>query len=702
MGFGGAPIRAETPQKPVQRHALLVGVGRYEGLTQAEQLFGCANDVALMRNLLTARFGFQSQDIQTLVDGEATGAAIRAAMQKLVDHVTKSGADEQLEIVFHFSGHGSQVEDQPVGHADHDEEDGLDESFVPADSSLADGNTDRDLRDDELYRFLETISRHSGVRAWVVLDCCHSGTGARGTRFRRLNRGLAAKPTAGETLPAKRTQLPPGVVCLSACRADELEPEFDDGTKTYGLLTRFLAQSLDSRAELSRVNYEHLRQLLSTTYRTSPLALDAPEPQWEGEANTLDDVVLRATAAADRSPEVAVLPLDKEAGRVTLAAGAFQGVTRGATFEVHFGSASNSNGVRRALARVDEVSPTASTAVLLDRNDAAAKPLTWPIGDTTATALQLAAGPQEAGLRFRVVRAAGADVDGPSLAAGDADLKPLEDALSNARQSGQLAWLSWVTAADADLLVRVDGRYAAIFPSIGRPRVSPNPDSRYPASLHGGWGPIDLQAADAESRFLDLFRRIARARNLVRLSETLAGAVAASSQKGVQLELVAVKLDDKFSITDAQPWSVDVDGSRSMRDGDLYAFRLTNETSTEMYATLLAIGADLGIEVVVPDLQGTGLAQRQRLAPGEIRISDPFQCDDIVGPRCAILLATAEPNELWYAAQEKLPQVRSSKSPLAEAIFEQTHFKSRGTTASPPNAAVATVRVLRWDGRGGK
>lgn len=704
-GFAGGVFAAETPAKPVRRHALLVGVGRYAGLTQAEQLFGCANDVALMHELLTSRFGFAPRDVRTLVDEAATGAAIRAGLNELVEAVQQAGDDEQLELVFHFSGHGSQVEDQPPGHADHDEDDGLDESFVPTDSSLADGNTDRDLRDDELYRFLETVCRHPGVRVWVVLDCCHSGTGARGTRFRRLNRGLVAKsPPAASTTSAKRTQLPSGAVCLSACRADELEPEFDDGTKTYGLLTRFLAQSLESRAELSRLNYQRLRQLLSTAYRTSPLALDAPEPQWEGESSTLEQVVLRATNAADRSPEVAVAPFDKTSGRVTLAAGAFQGVTRGAAFEVTFAADAATGTPRKVLARVETVSSTESTAVLLDSAATESKPMRWPTDAAAAKALLVAAGPQDAALRFRVVRAEVPDRDGPPLAADDrvGELDSLRRVAEQARRPGEMEWLTWTTAADADLMVRIDGGYAAIFPSIGRPRPVSRPDSRYPASLVGGWGPVELSAPDAGAKFLELFRRIARARNLLRISETLAAADADSAKPGVRLELMTVKLDDKFNILDAKPWTTEADGSRIMHDGDIYAVRMTNDSPHELYATLLAVGADLGIEVVVPDLQGTGVAQRQRLAPGEVRLSDPFQCDEVIGPRYAVLLATPEPNELWYAAQEKLPQVRSARSPLAEAIFEQTHFRSRGSSGPPSALPAATVRVLRWDGRGGK
>src|SRR5262249_32346040 len=153
-------------------------------------------------------------------------------------------------------------------------------------------------------------------------------------------------------------------------------------------------------------------------------------------------------------------------------------------------------------------------------------------------------GPQETGLRFRVVRAEGADRDGPSLTVDEPGLKVIERAVSQSRQAGEIEWLTWVTQPDSDVLLRVDGRYAAIFPSIGRSQATTTSESRYPASLRGGWGPIDLEAPDAETHLLDLFRRIARARNLIRLSETWAAAKETAATSSVRLELVAVKLDD--------------------------------------------------------------------------------------------------------------------------------------------------------------
>jgi hypothetical protein len=97
-GIGGGVIMV--------KRALLVGCN-YPG-TQCE-LKGCVNDVDRMRVLLVQRFGFHNDEILQLVDDDPssrqpTGANIRQCLVKLIQGVRPGDA-----IVFHFSGHGTQV-----------------------------------------------------------------------------------------------------------------------------------------------------------------------------------------------------------------------------------------------------------------------------------------------------------------------------------------------------------------------------------------------------------------------------------------------------------------------------------------------------------------------------------------------------------------------------------------------------------------
>jgi len=67
-------------------------------------LDGCVNDATAMKDLVVSKYSFHPQNIQTLLNAEASRARILAELQKLVDNAKKG------DIVFIFyAGHGSQV-----------------------------------------------------------------------------------------------------------------------------------------------------------------------------------------------------------------------------------------------------------------------------------------------------------------------------------------------------------------------------------------------------------------------------------------------------------------------------------------------------------------------------------------------------------------------------------------------------------------
>ncbi|MFZ2633409.1 MAG: caspase family protein [Desulfosalsimonadaceae bacterium] len=142
--------------------ALLVGVNKYK--LPGSDLQGCVNDATNVRDVLLKYFGFNVKDIRVLVDARATKKAILARLIWLVKNV-KSGD----RILFHFSGHGSQIRDR-----DGDElKDHLDEILCPHDMDW-DGTY---IADDELKAIFSTLP--AGVHLDVLLDSCHSGSGTR-------------------------------------------------------------------------------------------------------------------------------------------------------------------------------------------------------------------------------------------------------------------------------------------------------------------------------------------------------------------------------------------------------------------------------------------------------------------------------------------------------------------------------------------
>lgn len=231
--------------------AVLVGINRYK--YPGSDLQGCVNDVTNIRDILMKYFGFAVKDMRVLVDDRATKAAIMERLAWLV-----KGAKSGDRLIFHYSGHGSQVRDR-----DGDElKDRMDEIICPYDMDW-DGTY---ITDDELRAVLGKIPK--GVNLEVLLDSCHSGTGTRAAM------GLAALPEELSFVP--RFLVPPvdvqcrveddlvtkrllaetnpmGHVLFSGCRANQTSADAYIGGAYNGAFTYYLCKTLrDTAAGISR------------------------------------------------------------------------------------------------------------------------------------------------------------------------------------------------------------------------------------------------------------------------------------------------------------------------------------------------------------------------------------------------------------------------------------------------------------------
>lgn len=139
-----------------EKYALLVGIDAYPG---SHKLQGCVNDVSMMQNLLLKKFNFQSHNIVTLVDGQATRADIESAFQT---HLIRQVDSGDMVIVY-FSGHGTKVPDD-----NGDESDGYDEALCPVDITR---QPETWLTDDTLSRWLSQLHTN---QVTVILDTCLS------------------------------------------------------------------------------------------------------------------------------------------------------------------------------------------------------------------------------------------------------------------------------------------------------------------------------------------------------------------------------------------------------------------------------------------------------------------------------------------------------------------------------------------------
>jgi hypothetical protein len=175
-------------QTPPHRRALLVGINDYTASKTTTtphtaaapgrdwpNLSGAVNDVNAMGDMLVILYGFDRKDIVTLTDQAATREAILSALEHLGTTASKDDV-----ILFYYAGHGSQVRNSLS-----DEADKMDESIVAADSRAG----AEDIRDKVLRACFNRILDR-GARLTVMLDNCHSGSGARGLGTGARPRGV--------------------------------------------------------------------------------------------------------------------------------------------------------------------------------------------------------------------------------------------------------------------------------------------------------------------------------------------------------------------------------------------------------------------------------------------------------------------------------------------------------------------------------
>lgn len=144
----------------MSKRALLIGINRYA--IPGNDLRGCVNDVRNVASALQDCFGFLPADITTLLDEQAT----KAAMQEGITSLITSGQPGDT-LYLHYSGHGANVVD-----TNSDEPDGRDEILCPHDLDWNDP-----LSDDWLRSTFDQLNPAASLT--VVMDCCHSGSNTR-------------------------------------------------------------------------------------------------------------------------------------------------------------------------------------------------------------------------------------------------------------------------------------------------------------------------------------------------------------------------------------------------------------------------------------------------------------------------------------------------------------------------------------------
>lgn len=269
--------------------ALLVGANGYP----ENPLYGCINDVLLQRELLIHRFGFQPEDILTVTDETEIKPTREGVLQAFEQHLIQQAKPSDV-VVFHFSGHGSQVVDPNSPFRNQ-----LNSTFVPLNRQVSQ-SSDRfvvsDIMGKSLFLLMSALPTENVT---VILDSCHSGGGKRGnltirsivggndTYRSESEREYQEKwqkqlKMSDEELHRQRQQgIAKGIVIASAAQdqlaADTPFDGFHAGAFTYAL-TQYLWQMAGSESVSNSIaNISRSTTKISTTRQI---------PEYEVQPNT--------------------------------------------------------------------------------------------------------------------------------------------------------------------------------------------------------------------------------------------------------------------------------------------------------------------------------------------------------------------------------------------------------------------------------
>ncbi len=206
------PTLAALSKPGTRKLALLVGINQYNG-EGLRSLRGCLMDVEMQRELLISRFGFNPADILMLTDETLTKPTRDNILAAYEQHLIAQAKPNDV-VLFHFSGHGSEVADpDPIT------EDGIVGTLVPIDRPNLNDNS-LDITGRSLFLLTQSLQTQNVT---TILDACHSGGAFRSSlplnsRLRAISARTRA-PQMGDRETDYQAQL---LKKLSLSRADFL------------------------------------------------------------------------------------------------------------------------------------------------------------------------------------------------------------------------------------------------------------------------------------------------------------------------------------------------------------------------------------------------------------------------------------------------------------------------------------------------
>ncbi len=556
-GFFGLGLLGLSSPALAEKYALLVGISDYP--RAEDQLFGPANDVALMWTVLRQR-GFEPENIVVLADrvnqedgpvpisGAPTYGVIIEALARMGER-----AEPGDFLFLYLSGHGSQVPEFADTGATR-EPDGLNEIFLPLDVGSWRNEEERvenSLVDDEVGTLIHAI-RDKGATVWVVVDACYSATMTRSAgdsalRYRTrspeslgippglLQSARQAAATRSGTA-ARRSEAPwarlaaaggageGDIIAFFAAQSDQLAIETDlpkrgGERRAHGLLSYYLAEAL---ARGAQVTYRDIANQVMAGFAKHP-GSDMPTPLFEGP---LDQATFGEAGAAFQGYLVE-RPLSGD--RLQMPAGRLQGLEPGLTVSLH--DPAEPEGAPLALAEVTAVGVADSELEILSSEKPLYRLPRRLIGRPQEVPLSLSL---TVGLPF-----------GPTATAEELALAEAALALLQQKGGARLLALDFVPAsAAADIYLRVEEGALWLLNGQAAWREEPDPQGRHRLPIV----PLADGAEETADALELALRQVAQAKNLI----TVAGALGQDPLQD-SLKVESYLLADRGPRTSATP-----------------------------------------------------------------------------------------------------------------------------------------------------
>jgi hypothetical protein len=627
------------------KFALQVGIDDYQ---YVNKLDGCVQDILDMKAVLIQKFGFPQKNILTLTNRQATHEAIIAAFKThLIENAKKN---PNAIVVFQYSGHGSQVDDN-----NGDEPDKLDETLVSADSRDPQ-NKHFDITDDELNDLFEQLSQYTSNTTFI-LDSCHSESATRAPgKVRSVPKDVRPQPALSSSRAPSQTRdgervdvLPRNerYVTISGSRSTEVSNERRGSGKTNGAMTFYLIAALQ-RAKPDTT----YRELMAQVANAVTLEYPAQHPQIEGDIrrNVL-------SGAADR--EDPFIKISAVKGKmITLEAGAAQALKVGTPIAIYAPDARRLAGEEKKLAigTVTKVSALNSSAELLE---VVAIP-------TNAKAVLMAPNYGSARLRLAFDTAAAGDPAARMIAEVREELKtsktievvdaPVTGTANSATES------SW----DVALL---HGKFGEVFkdkgsiapPAKGESAVLPEAGADV-CYLVGGDGfplfgffvrPNDPRGVQKIAVALE---HLAKQRTLKALSNQ-----ARAGSQGFRVTPIRVSgslTDEGFKVEREEVASAD-QLDYDFEQGAYFKFQIENQTGKDMFVTLFDLSTDGSIQILYPPGGASDLLK----AGGKITTQSVFVTTGPGGYETFKIIATTDRTDFTFLTVEAV-----GRDPLAKLM----------------------------------